>query len=90
MQITQEIRNLFHMHYTGDPQSLEVALQQLKDADCSQMMCVKLVKEELSLSLWDADDIVLNSRAWRAQRDANLAFRKGVFTALKAMNDAED
>lgn len=80
--ITEEMKEIFRTKYRNDPESLQDVLLILKSKGISQMQSVKLLIEEMNLSLSDADNIVLNSRAWINERSENISFRDSFFNTL--------
>lgn len=65
--LNDEMKNIFNQTYIKEnPESLEVALQSLKNKGYSQMQSIFLLIEILKLSFVDANRIILNSKAWNA------------------------
>jgi hypothetical protein len=55
--------------------NLEEVLVALKQQGVTQLECTKLLYQELSLSLAQADALVLQARAWEQERALNLTLR---------------
>lgn len=66
---------LFRSLYSSKDNNIEEVLNQLRILGASQVQCIKLLTDELSLSLTEADNIVLNSKAWQADKKATERFR---------------
>lgn len=63
----------------GDEDSLQRALEQMKILGASQIASVKVLKQELQLTLTEADRLVLHSRAWGKERKDTEVFRGHLF-----------
>lgn len=59
----------FQEIYKNNNENLELALSKLKEQGCSQIDTVKILMKMTNLSLSDADTIVLNSTAWKEEKD---------------------
>jgi hypothetical protein len=55
---------------------LENSINELKKEGATQMECVKVLIAELHISLRNADEIILNSSAWKANKDDIITFRE--------------
>ena len=63
--LNEEMKEIFKETYINDkPESLEVALQILKNKGYSQMQSIFLLIEILNLSFIEANRTILNSKAW--------------------------
>lgn len=61
---------------SGSAESLESAIEYLKDSGLSQAQCVLVLITELKVPLVKADTLVFNSSAWAKDAEAILRFRK--------------
>ena len=68
-------RKILEENYKGDEESLQTSLIELKNMGCTQVTSVKLLMNKLSISLEEADKIVLNSKAWENEKDTTLKLR---------------
>jgi len=59
----ENIEQIFLDKYRGNEESLQEVLLLLKGTGCTQLETVRLLIHELDLSLKEADNIVLNSKA---------------------------
>jgi hypothetical protein len=71
----QNLSKIFKAVYKETDESLQEALIALKQAGCSQITTIKIIIAEMNLSLSDADKIILNSKAWSAEKDATIKLR---------------
>lgn len=78
----ENISEILKKHYSGTEESLEIALFELKKAGCGQLKATMLLVQEHGFSLFDADRIVLYSKAWEAERDANINLRNEFYDYL--------
>ena len=68
---------IFKEHYNGTMESVQIVLTALREKDYnSQAQAVRLIMSEMKLSLVEADKIVMNSNAWRAEKKGNEIFRE--------------
>jgi hypothetical protein len=77
--ITAEMRLCFKENFQNNAESLQKILLLLNQKGVSQMQSVKLLMEEMKMSLADADKIVLNSNAWASEFEDNKIFRENFF-----------
>jgi len=70
-----KFNEMFRASYnnTGD---MDNSISKLKREGATQMECVKVLVAELNISLKAADEIVLNSSAWKANKDNIITFRE--------------
>ncbi|MHA7877918.1 MAG: hypothetical protein ACX93T_03300 [Bacteroidota bacterium] len=61
---------------------MELLIQKLKDAGASQMGCTRTLVRELNMPLLNADQVVVNSKAWSANRESVYKLRKAFFDVL--------
>jgi hypothetical protein len=66
---------VFRTNYKGDKVSLEECLRELKNIGCTQVQAVKLLINELEVNLREADQIVLNSKAWEQEKKSTINIR---------------
>lgn len=74
---SEELNQIFDSIYKGDKDSLEMAILELRKSNATQMETVNLLKKKLSLSLGEADKLIMNSSIWRDMKPENLELRKG-------------
>jgi hypothetical protein len=83
--------NAFNETYVkGNPASMQLALQKLKDIGCSQLQSAKLLIALLGMSLREADKIVLHAEAWKNEKAANIAVREEFAKSLEEDNAGTD
>ena len=75
MIMKENIEQLFRDKYRGNEESLQEVLLLLKGIGCTQLETVRLLINELNLSLKEADSIVLNSKAWEIEKSKTLKLR---------------
>jgi hypothetical protein len=85
MIIMEHYLEVFRRYYTGSNRSTDEAITQLKLAGATQMDCLKVIKNELHLSLPEADNIVLNSTAWLSNKEATVKFRNDFGNLLEEL-----
>src|ERR1044072_4068158 len=90
MPITDEMKMIFKDHYNGTAESIEIILTSLKEKMYSKAQGVRLLKDELKLSLVDADRIVMNSIAWSEGKGGNEALREAFIDAITSGKPLED
>ena len=78
---------IFKGTYNGTKESLQQSLIELKKSGCNPIEAVKIIVNQLGLSLKEADSIVLNSEAWRTEKDQTLKLRNDFFDALSDFED---
>jgi hypothetical protein len=66
---------VFRANYKGNEFSLQECLSELKKIGCTQIQVVKLLMSELQVSLREADRIVINSEAWKQEKQATMNIR---------------
>ena len=88
-QITDDMLKVFDAHYKNNEESLQYVIFRFKEMGVSQMQTVYFLIDKLNLKLAEADDIVLNSLAWRNNRDANIEFRNSFWDVVKRTSDDE-
>jgi hypothetical protein len=65
VDINDKMRRLFKENFVeSNPDSMETALQSLKDNGYSQMQSIFLLIDVLQLSFIEANRVILNSKAW--------------------------
>ena len=68
--IPEEMRTLFKENYVdGDKESLEQILISFRKMKCSNFAIAVLLKEELGLSISEANDIILDSKSLNTDID---------------------
>lgn len=82
----QEVKTIFKQYYKNDD-SLEQVIQELKDAGASQMQCTRALITELKLSLPEADNIVINSDAWKENLEDVNRLRENLYNEAKNLNE---
>ena len=73
--IDEKMKKIFEESYHGDEESLQETIRLLKEAGYSQMDSLKCLMNELNLSLKEADQIILNAKAWSLEKENNLKMR---------------
>ena len=63
---------------------VEAALRALREDGYSQIDSVKALRHAMKLTLREADDLVLNSEAWRDHRERTMRLREIFFDAWGA------
>ena len=76
----KELKNLFEKSYFKN-EDLEITIQKMKDIGASQMECTRTLISCLDLPLSKADKIVVNSKAWKENKDLLEKFRDDLFEA---------
>ena len=75
--VDDNMKSIFRSKYRPDIEnSLTEAILLLKNSGYSQMQCLRVLMEELNLTIADADQIILNSEIWTKEKEKNLKFRK--------------
>ena len=74
------------VYHNGDEMSLEYAIQKIKDNGAAQIDCVKIVKQELGLTIAEADSLILNSKAWQQERKDIKDFRDHYGSILEELD----
>lgn len=69
----------FQEIYQNNNENLELALIKLKEQGSDQIDTVKILMKMINLSLSDADTIVLNSTAWKEEKDYTEKLRDNFF-----------
>jgi len=67
---------IFDPVYEGKPENLENALQKMRDEGVNLMISVWVVIRKLKLSILAADDVVLNSDAWKNGKEDIISKRE--------------
>jgi hypothetical protein len=70
--------------YDGTNESLQTLLIELRKIGLTQMESLKLFMYKLNLSLREADDIILNSKAWEDRKADTLKLRDDFESSLYA------
>ena len=73
-----------------DEKNMEESLLVLKNANATQMQCVRVIKNALNLSLNEADQIILNSKTWEKEKKMTIDFRNKVFDLINEKCGDED
>lgn len=79
--ITNEMRAIFKSNYNGTVESVQIILMDLKEKGFTQMQSLRLIMDEMKLSLSDADNIVMNSSAWKSEKEGNEILRDNFLRA---------
>lgn len=80
--------SLFQQYYKdNEDASLQTAISALKEAGASMIICVRVLMAELQLSISEADQIVLNSTAWQAERQQTEALRAQFWAVWEEESD---
>ena len=80
----QNFVEILKKHYTGNEESMETTLHHLKLAGCTQLQTTMLLCQQLGLSVFDADRIVLYSKAWESELAGNINLRNEFDQLLKS------
>ena len=81
-----ELKSIFNQFYEGK-ENVELVLQKLKDAGASQMECTLTLVTELGYSLRNADELVINSKAWEDRKEHVEKFRDNMMDSLDRLFD---
>lgn len=65
--------------FSCNKKNIEEVLSELKNEGASQMQCTRLLMINLKLNLTDADNIVVNSKAWEDQFNEVKKLRESFF-----------
>lgn len=84
----KEFNSIFSQNYNGS--NIEEVIDMLKTVGASQMETLKVLMDELHLSIPDADNIVLNATSWGENKERNLALRNAFFDFLGNYSDDDD
>lgn len=84
----EDLRNKFREFYSGN--NLEESLQLLKDYGASQMESVRVIKNELDISIKEADEMILNSTTWINEKEITIHLRNKLFEALELRQVQEE
>ena len=73
-----EAKRIFNVYFSKDV-DIEIVIQKLKYAGATQGECIKTLVLELKMSLPEADEIVVFSKAWSESKDSLLRFRDSMY-----------
>ncbi len=73
----EELGNLFDSIYKKDSHTLDLAILELRKNDATQMDTISVLKQKLSISLREADKIILNSTVWKDRKSETEELRRG-------------
>ncbi len=79
---SKSINKIFEDYYSNI-MDIETVIFSLKDIGLSQMQTTKILIEKLNISLKDADNLVVKSRAWEDKLDDTLSLRSSMFDFLE-------
>jgi len=79
-----DLKSLFNKYYSS-PKDIEIVIQKLRDAGASQMECTRTLVSELKMSIPEADEIIVNSKAWSDVKDQVEKFRDDMFDAAQEL-----
>ena len=75
--VDDNMKSIYRSKYRPEIEnSITEAILLLKNSGYSQMQCLRVLMEELNLTIADADQIILNSEIWTKEKEKNLKFRK--------------
>lgn len=74
---------IFDAVYEGKPENLEMALQKMRDEGASLIYSVGVVIRKLKLSIPEADNVVLNSNAWKNEKEDIISKREEFWDSLE-------
>ena len=77
----KDLKKVFDSLYF-DRMDKEELITNLKNAGFSQSQTTMLISKELKIKFFDADKLVINSKAWRELRDVNLRARNEIIDTL--------
>jgi hypothetical protein len=77
----KDLKKTFDSLYS-DQMDKEELITKLKNAGFSQSQTTMLLSKELKIKFFEADSLVLNSKAWRELKDLNLQARNEIIDAL--------
>ena len=81
----EKYREIFRGTYNGD--NIEETIAILKNAGITQIDTVKVLMDELSISIRDADDLVLNAIAWKENKATTEGFRNTFADMLRYLDN---
>lgn len=80
---TEKYQNIFIAFYKESENNLEKVIQILKDEGATQVISILVLKSALGLSLKEADNLILNSKAWEESREFTINLREEFADALE-------
>jgi len=79
-------RNIFRNSYL-ETKDVNIALQKLRELDCTIVDAVRVVKYELNISLKEADNVVLNSQAYSDFKSNSMAVRQEFWDFIESSQE---
>lgn len=81
----KKYNEIFKQTYKSD--NIEETIETLKKSGATQIDTLKVLMDELNLSLRDADNLVLNANSWEENKEDNQRFRNSAGDALNYLKD---
>ena len=78
--MSKKYNEIFRQVHNSD--NIEETMEILKNSGASQMDTLKVLMDELHLSIRDADNLVMNAKIWRDNKEINQGFRDSATDAL--------
>ena len=78
--MSKKYNEIFRQVHKSD--NIEETMEILKNSGASQMDTLKVLRDELHLSIRDADNLVMNAKVWRENKEINQRFRDSFEDAL--------
>lgn len=75
----------FNQNYAAD--NLEEVLLGLREMGATQIETLSVLRNELNLSLPEADEIVLNSETWKDMKEATIQLRNEFEDFFESLKD---
>lgn len=75
MQIKKEFLDIFDKNFDNNLKNYDEVIDILKNANATQIECVKVLMIKASLKLKEADNLVLYSKTWQKQKNNTIEFR---------------
>jgi len=75
--------------YNSQNKNIQETILELKNIGATQMDCLKIIKKELKLSIKEADNIILNSKAWSNHLESNLNLRDSITNYLENIENLQ-
>ena len=85
--MSKNYNEIFREVYTGD--NIEAVMEILKKSGASQMETLKVLIDELRLSIRDADNVVMNANVWRQNKEINQHLRDSLANEIENFQDTD-
>ncbi|SFO95939.1 hypothetical protein SAMN05428949_6996 [Chitinophaga sp. YR627] len=88
--ITKEMEVVFEAARIGSPFDIDIVLFKMREAGFSQMEATALLIRKLKLSIFAADQLVVNSKTWEDKKESVMQLRDAFGDALKSIEGDND